>query len=313
MDRSPLDSRRVELFLHVVDDGGFTNAADELGISQPAVSQAIRELERELGTALFVRVGRTVALTAAGRALVEPARQLRRDLAIGEAAVAEVVGLSRGELDLACLPTLAAAPLSPLVGAFRVAYPGVLVRLAAPEDSGDLLDLVRSGRAEVGILDGATPPTGLVAHVLGEQDFLLVYPPESDPPAHTSFAKLASAPFVASSVGTSSRALLDEACNAAGITATIAVEAGQREALLPLVLAGAGIALLPRPLADLAAGLGCRVVATTPVPRRNVVLVTRAGPLTPAAAAFVDLATADERHRTANVRQQGRTRSVTQR
>ena len=62
-----MDIRRLSIFLAVVDEGGFTAAADALAMSQPAVSQAIRELEDDLGAALFHRLGRGVRLTPGGR------------------------------------------------------------------------------------------------------------------------------------------------------------------------------------------------------------------------------------------------------
>jgi len=91
---SHMDSRRLAIFLSVVDEGGFTAAGDALAMSQPAVSQAVRELEADLGTLLFHRLGRAVKLTAAGEALVLPARQARYDLHVGRQAVEEVA--SRG-------------------------------------------------------------------------------------------------------------------------------------------------------------------------------------------------------------------------
>ena len=104
-----MDTRRLAIFLEVVEQGGFTRAADTLDIAQPSVSQAVRELEAALGTSLFHRLGRSISLTPAGEALVAPARQVRRDLENGLASVEEVTGLGRGRLDIACLPTLAVA------------------------------------------------------------------------------------------------------------------------------------------------------------------------------------------------------------
>ena len=89
-----MDLRRLRLFLAVVDQGGMTRAAEAEFVSQPSVSQAIRELEHELGTDLFDRVGRQVILTPAGEALVGPARQALRDVETGRAAVAAVAGLA---------------------------------------------------------------------------------------------------------------------------------------------------------------------------------------------------------------------------
>src|SRR5437762_896023 len=146
-----MDLRRLRLFLAVVDGGGMTRAAEAEHVSQPSVSQAIGELAAELGTPLFHRVGRRVMLTPAGEALVEPARQVLRDVETGRAAVEAVAGLRAGRLDLVALPTLAVDPVAPLVGAFRVAHPGIALALADPADEDEVVELVASGACELGI------------------------------------------------------------------------------------------------------------------------------------------------------------------
>lgn len=284
-----MDLRRLTLFLAVADNAGFSRAADALGMSQPAVSQAIKELEADLGSELFHRLGRSVQLTAAGVALAGPARQALRDVDTGQAAVRAVVGLEAGQLDLCALPTLAVHPLGPIVGSFRRAYPGVRVVLAAPEDTPSLVNLVRSGRSELAITEAVTSP-GLLVHHLGDQDFLMVLPPGYEAPSPLPLRRLEGTALVAGPPGTSTRRLLDEAFVAAGVVPSVAVVTAQREALLPLVLAGAGATLLPRPLADVAARLGCTIATPTPEVKRTVVLAHRESPLTPAAQRFVDLA-----------------------
>jgi DNA-binding transcriptional LysR family regulator len=286
-----MDLRRLTLFLAVADNGGFSRAADAVAMSQPAVSQAVRELEGELGTALFHRLGRSVQLTAAGEALVGPARQALRDVDTGQAAVRAVAGLEGGELDLCALPTLAVHPVGPIVGDFRRAHPSVRVVLSAPEDTASLVNLVRSGRSEVGITEDVTA-SGLVVHNLGDQDFLMVLPPGSDARSPLPLRRLAGMPLVAGPPETSTRRLLDEAFTTAGVAPGVAVVTAQREALLPLVLAGAGATLLPRPLAEVASRLGCVVASPTPAVRRKVVVAHRDTPLTPSAERFVDMALA---------------------
>src|SRR5437773_2312171 len=130
----PMDLRRLEMFLAVADTGTFTRAAQAVHVSQPALSQAVRELETELGTHLFDRVPRGAVLTAAGEALVGPARQALRDVETARAAVAAVAGLEAGRLDLCAIPTLAVDPMPALVGAFRVRYPKVALTLALAEE-----------------------------------------------------------------------------------------------------------------------------------------------------------------------------------
>jgi DNA-binding transcriptional LysR family regulator len=286
-----MDLRRLRLFLAVVDEGGFTRAAEAEFVSQPSVSQAIRELEAELGTPLFHRVGRGVQLTAAGEALVGPARQTLRDVETARAAVAAVGGLEAGRLDLCALPTLAVDPVAPLTGAFRVAHPGITVSLGDAEGPAEVASLVLNGDAELGITVEHSANDALRSVALGQQEMLVVLPPGS--PARTRplpAAELASRPIVTTPRGTSTRQLLDEAFAAARLTPQIAVVTAQREAVLPLVLAGAGASLLPQPVAANAASLGAVVVPMRPRVNRNIVAVHRDSTLSPAAAAFLAIA-----------------------
>src|ERR1700677_3101537 len=123
-----MDERRLRAFLSVVDDGTVTAAATRLGVAQPSLSQTRRALERELAVERFHGVGRGLRLSAAGRQLVAPARQALGALEQARATVAEVSGVRAGSLELTALATLAVDPLAALLGAFRRAHPGVLVR-----------------------------------------------------------------------------------------------------------------------------------------------------------------------------------------
>jgi DNA-binding transcriptional LysR family regulator len=292
-----MDLRRLRLFLAVVDEGGFTAAARAVHVAQPAVSLAVRELEQELGAPLLVRSRRGAVLTAAGEALVGPARLALRDVDTAVAAVAAVTGLVAGRLDLATLPTLAADPVAELVGRFRVAHPSVSVRLAAPNDTDELAEAVRSGASEVGITDEGPGNAGLREHPVGVQALLAVSPPAGrgsaadDRPLR--LARLGRSPLVLTPAGSSLRTVVDAATSAAGVSPEIAVETAQREALIPLVLAGAGTTFLPPALAQAARRLGATVRRTQPALQRTIVVVHRPGPLGPAARAFLALAGVD--------------------
>ena len=250
----------------------------------------MRELEASLGTALFHRVGRGVVLTSAGEALVGPARQTLRDVDTAQAAVAAVAGLAGGRLDLCALPTLAVDPVAPLVGAFRTAHPGVAVTLADPDDARELIELVATGTCEIGLTVEVPREASLVVHPLAEHDLLAVFPPGTQTSASTTFVQLAHFPLVTGEPGTSTRRQLDDACAAAGVVPEIAVVTAQREAIVPLVLAGAGATMLPRPLADTARRLGAVVLPFRPRVRRPVLLVHRRGARSPAADAFLEVA-----------------------
>jgi LysR family transcriptional regulator, carnitine catabolism transcriptional activator len=286
-----MESRRLRHFLAVADHGGFTAAAQAAYVSQPALSSAVRELEAELGAALFTRSGRSVRLTAAGEALLEPARQVLRDLETGQAAVAAVAGLSAGNLTLASLPTLVADPLAPLVGNFRRLFAGIRVDLAAPEDTGELIDMVRSGSSELGVTEDHDIPGELTSHRLGDQTLVLILPPGSPRPDGDAIHlhEMGDTPFVVAPPGTSTRRLLMEALATADCSPPVAVVTAQRDAIVPLVVAGAGAALVPESLAATARASGAVLARTEPPIVRRLALIHRSGPVSPAADRFVAL------------------------
>jgi LysR family carnitine catabolism transcriptional activator len=287
-----MDIRKLSLFLAVAEHGSFTRAAAASYLSQPGVSQAVRELETELGTPLFDRVGRRVRLTAAGEALAVHAREAVREIDAGRDAVAAAVGVETGRLALACLPTLAADPTAGLVGAFRRAHSGIRVELGAPVDPEDLLAMLRGGVVELAVTERPHATRGLVTASLADQDLVAVLPPGSTPPdGAVALRDLARQPLIVTPPGTSSHRILTDAIERAGAELEVAVQTAQREALLPLVLAGAGATLLPRPVAQIAATLGAVVATTKPALRRAITLVHRDTVFSPAAAAFWALAT----------------------
>jgi LysR family transcriptional regulator, carnitine catabolism transcriptional activator len=289
-----MDLRQVGYVLAVVDEGGFTRGARAVHVAQPSLSQAVRALERELGVELFHRVGRNVRLTAAGAAFVDAARAVVRDVATLRAAVEAVQGVIAGTLDIVALSTLAVDPLAAIIGHYRRAFPGVTVTIAQPEDSGTATDLVQRGDCEVALAELPVPPT-LVAHPLEVQEFVVVLPPGDalgDGKGPLALERLDGVALVATPMGTSMRTIIELAFATAAITPAVRVEINQREAILPLVLNGAGAAILPRRLADDAARRGASVRRLRPALTRSIGLAHRAGVLSPAARAFVDLAVA---------------------
>jgi DNA-binding transcriptional LysR family regulator len=213
-----------------------------------------------------------------------------RALSTLRADVDAVAGVVAGHLDLVALPTLAVDPVTPLVGAFRSAHPAVAVHLAHPENTDELVSLVRSGASEIGITDLPVGADRIRAHPLGPQELVAILPPGSARPRGLALADLAHRPLVTQPAGTSTRDALDAAFAAAGVTPTVAVETDQREAIVPLVLAGAGAAVVARPIAIVARRQGAVVAPLRPALWRELGLIHRAATLSPAARAFVDLA-----------------------
>jgi DNA-binding transcriptional LysR family regulator len=287
---APMERRQLEYFLAVVEHGGFTNAARALYVSQPSLSHAIAALEAELGGALFHRLAHGAAPTAAGEALIIPARQVARDLSTAAAAVQEVLGVSGGRLDIVAQTTFAVDPLAGLLGEFLRRHPKVTVQVTDPEQGSQVGKLVRSGDCELGLVDAGVPSADLESMLLAEQTLHLVLPPGHAWERAVGLAELSKLRFVATPQGTATRGVLDDALRQVGLAPSIAVETTHRAMIVPLVLEGAGAALLPKSMAADAGAKGAVIVTTEPALRYRARLVWRSGPLSPAAAEFVALA-----------------------
>ena len=285
-----MEIHQLRYALAVVDEGTFTAAAASCFVAQPSLSHAVHTLERELGVELFQRVGRRPRLTSAGEAFVPAARAVMRALDTVRAEVDAVAGVVAGHLDLVTLPTLAVDPVTPLVGAFRRAHPDVTVRLAHPESVAALVNSVRSGESEVGITELPVDATRLHAVPLGRQELVAILPPGTDAPQRIAVDALARHSLVTLPAGTSTRNMLDVAFESAGTHPTIAVETDQREAVVPLVLAGAGAAVVPSPMAEVARLQGAVVAHLRPALWRELGLIHRDATLSPAARAFIAIA-----------------------
>jgi DNA-binding transcriptional LysR family regulator len=291
-----MDLRQLEYLVAVADHGGFTSGAAAAHVAQPSLSARVRDLERELGVELFHRLGRGVRLTSAGEVIVDLARGILTDVAGLRAAAADVSGVQAGTLDLAALPTLAVDPVAELVGRFRRAHPGVSVRVAEADDARGpvgVAGLVAAGRAEVGVAELPIAGMGLVSVPLPDQELLVIAGPAAgiaSSRGRVALVQVASLPLVLTPAGTSSRRVVEVALAGLGYAATVAVEVAQREAIVPLVLAGAGIGFVPGAQAAAARAQGATVLRPDPPLVRGIGLVHRGGRLSPAARAFVELA-----------------------
>ena len=117
--------RHLRYLLAVAEQGSFTRAAEELRVSQPTLSQQVKQLERAVGAQLLDRTGRSVRLTDAGETYAHYARRALRDLAAAERAVLDVADLSRGSLRLAVTPTFTAYLVGPLVAELHARHPAI--------------------------------------------------------------------------------------------------------------------------------------------------------------------------------------------
>ena len=293
-----MDARQLEYFLAVVDHDGFGRAAAHLHIAQPSLSQAVAGLERDLGAKLFHRLGRGVVLSNAGAELIEPARQVLRDLATARATMDSLKGLRRGRVEMVSTPSPGIEPLGRLTREFGHRHPGLTLRVDAAFTAGEVVERVRQGAAELGLAGAPETlnPPGVNVLPLEAQDFVLVGPPggevsgaELPDEEPLPRAGLAGARVIVSPEGSVMRQIVDDVL-AEGTDIHVVAEVAHRTSILPLVLQGVGLAVLPESWAPLARRTGARVRRLAPAPQLHIALVSRAAPLTPAARAFLAVA-----------------------
>lgn len=148
---------QLETFLAVGTYGGFHKAAAALRISQPAVSARIRALENSLGVKLFARVGGTLSVSAAGKALRPHAAQLLRDVSRARQAVHELQPSARGTLSVAAALSVCTYFLPDVMKDYQAANPKVMVSLRSGT-SVQVLKMVLDGEAEVGVARSLNHP-----------------------------------------------------------------------------------------------------------------------------------------------------------
>ena len=285
-----MDVRQLKFFLAVVDCGGFSKAAEQLYIAQPSLSQAIAGFERELGMPLFHRIGRGVVLSDAGKALVGPARVVLRDIGEATAAMRELKGLRGGRVDVITMPSPGMEPLTTILTAFTRHHPDVTVNTKAGFTPEEILDSVRSGAFEIGVLGSAQPTRApdLDVIALQSQGLVLISGPNEDVPAGPTVRRedLSGCRLIVFQRGSLMRALVDDVL-AEGIEVAIAAEVADRTCILPLVLNGIGRAVILSSWTQSARRAGARVQRIVPESYLHVAAVSRRTHLTACAAALL--------------------------
>jgi DNA-binding transcriptional LysR family regulator len=285
-----MDVRQLKFFLAVVDHGGFSKAAEQLMVAQPSLSQAIAAFERELGSPLFHRVGRGVVLSDAGRKLVGPARVVLRDIDEAAAAMRELKELRGGRLDLITMPSPGMEPLTAILTAFTGHHPDVTINAQAGFTPEEVLDSVRSGASEIGILGSAqrTRSADLDVVELESQALVLISGPDDDvqPGRTVRREDMRGCRLIVSQRGSLMRSLVDDVL-AEGIEVTIVAEIAHRTSILPMVLNGIGRAVMPSSWTQTARRAGATVQRIVPETYLAVAAVSRRNHLTAPAVAFM--------------------------
>ncbi|GAA4478752.1 transcriptional regulator CynR [Rhodococcus olei] len=287
-----MDLHLAAYFVAVVDHGGITKAARALYISQPSLSQAIRTLERRLGTTLFDRSGRTLELTEDGRKVEAVARGILADVGRAKARVTAVRELDAGRVDVVTSSAFSIDPMVTLVQRFQRRHPHVTVRIHDTPGPLGVLAALRSGAAEVGVVDLTADTATLRTVPIATQELVLALPPDlaEGLPDPVPRGRVAALPLILDVAGRGGTALVGSLLGEGGDP--VVVDCAHPTATWDLVARGTGATVLPRAVAE-GQLRGVTVRALDPPLIRRVGLVLRSGPASPAAEAFAATATDD--------------------
>ncbi|HEV7825226.1 MAG TPA: LysR family transcriptional regulator [Mycobacteriales bacterium] len=282
---------QLRYVLAVAEHGSFSKAADQLFLSQPALSVQVRKLERELGVPLFERLGRRVVLTSAGEAFTGHVRPALAHLDQARRSAEDEGRMRTGRVAVGALPSVAARLLPRILADFQAAHPRVEVRLIEHDVPVELERLVAEGALDLAVVRTPRARADLAARTVIREPMVALLPARHRlaGAAEVACADLADERFVAMGSGSGLRALFDAAWQRAGLVPDVAVETTQLATLWGMVDRGVGLAMVPR-LASrgTAPSRGIAIVPVADAAHRELVVVWRdGGPLAPAPAAFL--------------------------
>jgi len=239
-----MELRQLTYFEAVARLHGFTRAAGQLRVAQSAVSAQIRALEAELGTALFTRTTRRVALTQAGELLLARTRRVFGELDGARADLAELAAVLHGRVTLGSMAVLGGFDLPAALAGFHARYPGVSLALR----TGLIAELLaKLDAGEVDLVLGPVHedlPARFTARELVDEQVVLILPPGRA--AVRELADVRDEPFVCLPAGSGLRAILDRAAAGAGFEPRVQFETHSAASIRELVGAGLAVALVAR-------------------------------------------------------------------
>ena len=276
--------KHFTIFLEVCRFLNFSQAAEALNTTQPAVSLAVKELESHYGVALFERMNRRVYLTPAGEALLATAQDVLRGFQEAE----ETLGQGRPlALRVGANVSFGEAGLAQVLGRFRQEHPQVRLR-ALVANSDKIQSLLAENQLDVGIVDGLGVSERLRAQPLYQEDLVLAAAPGRFP-APATVEELAALPLLLREPGSGLRSSVDRVFSQQGLAPQPLLESTSTAALAQAAKAGLGVAILPEALAQRESGLQVGTVPEVRFFRQFACALHRQKAPSPALEAFLAL------------------------
>jgi LysR family transcriptional regulator, cyn operon transcriptional activator len=256
-----IDIRHLKCFLAAAEELQITRAAQRLGISQPTLSQTIRELERKIGMPLFDRVGRRIQLTTAGKSLKVSASRIIQDVNRTFDVISDLRGGHSGVLRIGSVPVLSETILPPLIAAYHREFPHV--RLVIENSTSPLIEeRLLAGALDFGVTFGAIDSDELISEPLYTEPFVLACN-RSHPMAkkkHIRLAEVLDQSLAITTMDFFNRRLLESEARRMGKKLQVAVECSDVGILLEVVRQSRMITVIPAQ-----AGREYRALATVPI------------------------------------------------
>jgi DNA-binding transcriptional LysR family regulator len=287
-----IDILGVQAFVAIADQGSFQGAAGALHVTQTAVTLRLRKLEDFLGVTLIERTTRSIALTAIGQDFLPQARRLLAELAEALVEIRETGIARRGDVSIACVPTVGVQYLPRIMQAYSARYPHNRIKILDHASSA-VAEAVLRREVEFGITIAREHHPELVSMALTEDRYVLIC--HKDHPLarrrRIAWMQLQSYPLIFAGEVSGNRALLDPALKANGFVLRSFYEVQRSSTAVGLVAQDVGVAVVPKLAMQEGAYPNVRMIELVdPVVSRTLVLITRkAAHLSPAAQALYDM------------------------
>ena len=284
-----MDTQALTAFLAVAESGSFSTAAERLFLTQPAVSKRIAQLEQQLGTRLFDRVGRRIRLTEAGEALLPRARQVLLDLEDMGRAISNLTGTVSGTLRIGTSHHIGLHRLPPVLRRFSREYPDVKLDIHFI-DSEEAWEAVLHGDLEMGVVTLPPQPDPRLHSQAVWQDPLVFMAAPEHPLARldrVTLETLTGYSAILPSPVTFTRRIVESLFEEQALTLNISMSTNYLETIHMMVSIGLGWSVLPETMLDDSV---VRLNVDTALPVRRLGVVTHPGrSRSNAAGAFLDI------------------------
>ncbi|CAM4269917.1 LysR family transcriptional regulator [Bacillus manliponensis] len=272
-----MDLRQLECFMAVCKELHFTRAAERLNISQPSLSQQIKNLEFAVGTPLFDRIGKKTALTEAGRILLIHSQRIFHEIEQAHSALRDLNGLHRGKLTIGSLLTCVSYLLPPTILDFKRLYPNIELSVFGLR-TGEIRNKLLENELDLGIVFFPMKDEEFEETPLFTEELALAVP-SNHPFANlkeVNMKAIENVPTVLLPKNYFLRNLIDKYCKELEISIKPTLEMTTMESLVHMVSEGIGVTILPAPYLDSLKNSDIvHVKLINPTPKRDIGIIYR--------------------------------------